>query len=1322
MEYLSRFEPHSHTTFSNIRLLDCINSPEALIDRAVQLGLNGIAITDHESLGSAVIIKKYEKIIQESNPNFKVAIGDEIYLTKDRRNGQKYYHFILIAKNEIGFRALKEISSKAWLNGYTDRRMFRVPITYDELEKIIKKFPNSIMATTACLGGQTSSKLSELIQAEKAGDEATAAIIHNELVDFILWCKELFGEDFYIECAPGCSHEQIEVNKRLKSLADCFNLPMVIGTDAHFLKKEDRYVHKAYLTSKPGDGNREVDAFYEYAYLQSNEEIINHLSQSNFLRQEVLQMFDNSIKMYDKIKNYDIFKTQQIPPVPVKDYPKTDWFKNEEFDYPNLKNMFTSDNKVERNWVNQCWTALNEKIGNWKEHRNYVEELEEEARVKKVISGKLHNNMFQYPITLQYYIDMIWECGSTIGAGRGSACAALNHYLLGITQLDPVEYNLPFFRYLNDEREELGDIDIDLAPSKRPTIIKKIKNERRQYLNQDLDEEFLKELGATFVATYGTENTKSAILAGCRGYRSEDYPEGIMPEDAQYLSSLIPVERGFNWTLKDAYYGNKEKGRYYVKLFRAEMDNYPRLLEIISGIENIIKSRGIHASGVVFFDGDPFETTAFMRAPSGEVVTQFDLHDVEYCGGTKFDFLLTKIQDKITTFINLLQKEKIIEEGSLREIYNKYFHPSKLPLDRDKIWTAIENNEVLDLFQFDSDVGRQAAKKIKPKTIMELSDANGLLRLMPEEKNAETPLDKYVRYKNNIGLWYKEMADNGLTNEEIKYIEPYFKSSYGVPPSQEQMMLMLMDPHICNFTLKAANAARKIVAKKQMDKIPELKEKIEKQALSPSLGKYIWMYGVTPQLGYSFSVIHALAYSFIGVQCAYSATNWNPIFWNTACLIVNTDSLETDDWDAEDEDEVVEVKEKAKDYGKLATAIGAIRSRGIKLSLIDINNSDYTFIPDVKNNEILFGLKGCNKINNNVIEQIKAGRPYSSIKDFMVRCPLSKPIMVSLIKAGAFDKLDYEWARKICSEPRIAIMAYYISIISEPKTNLTLQNFTSLMKYHLIPDELAETKKLFEFNKYIKQLSKKTKEYYILDNAAYNYYKKFYDEELLESFNNSICIKQKTWDKIYSYEMDKVREWLKENKTQILQQLNSILFKQTWEKYANKNISAWEMESLCFYYHDHELANIDFEKYGISDFNNLNDREISSYFKRNGREIPLYKISTIVGTVIAKNDTKATINLLTPTGVVPVKFGKEYYSMFKKRISRLNPETNKKQIVEEGWFKKGTLLMINGYRRDDTFVSKTYKNTNAHQLYKIVNVKGRDIILTHEREKGEEDE
>ena len=152
------------------------------------------------------------------------------------------------------------------------------------------------------------------------------------------------------------------------------------------------------------------------------------------------------------------------------------------------------------------------------------------------------------------------------------------------------------------------------------------------------------------------------------------------------------------------------------------------------------------------------------------------------------------------------------------------------------------------------------------------------MRLMTSEKGAETPMEKYIRFKNNINLWYKEMDDAGLTKEEQATIEPYFKSSYGVPPSQEQLMMMLMDPKICNFTLKDANLARKIVGKKQMAKIPALRKQVLEQASSPKLGEYIWENGVGPQMGYSFSTIHALAYSFIGFQTAYIATNWDPIY------------------------------------------------------------------------------------------------------------------------------------------------------------------------------------------------------------------------------------------------------------------------------------------------------------------------------------------------------------------------------------------------------------------------------------------------------------
>jgi DNA polymerase III subunit alpha len=228
---------------------------------------------------------------------------------------------------------------------------------------------------------------------------------------------------------------------------------------------------------------------------------------------------------------------------------------------------------------------------------------------------------------------------------------------------------------------------------------------------------------------------------------------------------------------------------------------------------------------------------------------------------TKYDFLVTEVQDKLTETIKLLQDYGEIDSSlTLREVYDKYFHPNVLPIEDQKIWKVLQENSVLNIFQFDSEVGSQAAKKIKPSSILEMSDANGLMRLMASEKGQESPMEKYIRFKNNINLWYEEMEKYGLTKQEQKTIEPYFLPSYGVPPSQEQLMKMLMDENICHFSLKDANAARKIVGKKKMDKIPALKQQILDQAASPCLGNYIWTCGVGPQMGYSFSVVMALTH------------------------------------------------------------------------------------------------------------------------------------------------------------------------------------------------------------------------------------------------------------------------------------------------------------------------------------------------------------------------------------------------------------------------------------------------------------------------------
>ena len=316
------------------------------------------------------------------------------------------------------------------------------------------------------------------------------------------------------------------------------------------------------------------------------------------------------------------------------------------------------------------------------------------------------------------------------------------------------------------------------------------------------------------------------------------------------MSSLIPSERGFLWSLSDVVNGNPEKDRKPIMAFVNEVNEYPGLLDIMMSIEGLVNKRSSHASGVIMFDEDPYEFGCFMKTPKGEVITQYDLHMCEAAGMTKYDFLVTEVQDKIVETINLLQQDNKIDPSlSLKEVYDKYLNPEELPIDNAEIWKLLQENSIINIFQFDSDVGSQAAKKIKPSSILEMTDANGLMRLMTSEKGQETPMEKYIRYKKDISLWYKEMKEYGLTEKEMKTVEPYFKDSYGVPPSQEQLMRMLMDENICHFTLAEANTARKIVGKKQMSKIPELRDKVLNQAASPCLGNYIWKCGVGPQMG-----------------------------------------------------------------------------------------------------------------------------------------------------------------------------------------------------------------------------------------------------------------------------------------------------------------------------------------------------------------------------------------------------------------------------------------------------------------------------------------
>ena len=1269
---MARFEMHSHSEYSNVRLLDSINKVEDLVDYALEIGLEGICLTDHELLGGWVRLDKKRQEIQKEHPNFKIGYGNEIYLVDERISGQRYWHFILIAKDPIGAKALRELSSTSWQNSYFDRAMERVPTLKSELAAVINKYGKGhIIASSACLGSELDYNILEFDKADKVGNLEGKQEAYDNIIQLIDWCQNLFEEDFYLEVQPAQSKEQLIVNRRMKDIAEALNLKIVVTTDAHYLRKEDRWIHKAYLNSKQGD--REVDEFYAAAYLQTTKEVIENLEGTGL---DYYELEKNTLEVKNKIQDFGFFKMQQVPQVEVKNYPKCPNFDMPS-NYETLNEMFNSNDVQDRYWVNYCCDKLKEKN---LYNDIYLKRLEEEATIQKTIGEKLGTNMFSYPIFLQHYINRFWDIGSTVGAGRGSACAGLNHWLLGITQLDPIKWNLPYWRFLNKDRIELPDIDIDICPSKREEIFDSIRTERGQ-------------LGCVQVCTYGTETTRSAISTACRGYRNEIFTEGIDVDIAQYMTSLCP---SFVWPIHDLVHGNEEKGRKPVKKFLEEVKKYPGLLDIIERIEGLINHRGIHASGVVFYDEDPYESACFMKATSGALTTQFSLHDAEYCGDVKYDFLVTEIQDVIVQCLNMLQEHGEVEKDySLRQLYDKYIHPDVLPLEDDKIWDTLSEGKVLKLFQFDSQVGGQTVKTLKPRSPKEMATCNSIMRLMAQEKGGETPTERYARMKKNINRWYDEMRDWKLTIDEQKVLEEYCLDSYGTPAQQEDMMKILMDDRICGFSLAEANDARKICAKKQMNRIPELHQRILNKATSRNLGEYVWQVIVNIQLGYSFSEIHALAYSFIGLQTIYLATYFNPVYWNTACLRVDA-GLEED---------------ASTNYGKIAKAVGNIIYHGINVSLIDINKSHYMFEPDVENDSILYGFKALNGIGGEIIQEIEENRPYAGLDDFISKVKCNKTQMISLIKSGAFDSFD----------ERKKIMESYIWSVCEPKKRITLQNFNGLNERGLIPDELNDERRLFVFNKALRKYCKKDNVYTLPDNF-YEFYQEFFDIDLLELYDGCLSINQEIWKKIYTKGMVKAKEYFKSHQEELLDLLNNKLFSEVWEKYANGSYADWEMDSLGFYFHEHPLKKINYKSYGISRYSDLPQNPGIEYtFKRNGVEIPIFYTTRIVGTVIAKDDTKSQVSILTPeSGVVTVKFNRDYYAKYKQRLSEVQPDGTKK-VREPGWFQKGTKIMVNGFKRNDMFFAKKYSRTVSHQLYKITDIRGDAIEMTNKRW-GEEDE
>lgn len=1264
---MTYFSSHNHTYFSNYRLLDATNSPTALFDRAVDLGLSGFAVTDHEALSAHVQIMQHrDKLIKNGTitEEFTVGFGDEAYLVDELGMGIKYYHWLLIAKDEKGHKILRNLSSQAWSNSYWDRGMERVPLTKDQVEEIMDKFNGKghIIATSACLGGElgyNALKIKEIQETSK--DEELINSCKGKMVEYVKWNQKVFGKDFYIELAPNDKADQRFSNNMLWNLAKSMNIPVIYATDSHYISKEDQDIHRAFLNSK--EGEREVDEFYSVAYMMDKEEVQNYFL-LDFSIEEIEEMESNLEEMRKGISSYTLFRQQEIPKVEVnvpelyEDLANIDYTK-----YPFIKDLISSDEDQNRYWINTCLNRLKDR-NKWNDL--YLSTLNLESEVIVKVSERMNAPMASYYNTAQKLVEIMWDEGdSLVGTSRGSAMAFVSNWLLDITQIDPIPYKIPYWRHLSASRPELPDVDLDSQGFKREQVIEAVK----KHFGEDR---------VLNICTYSTEGTKSAIATAARGL-------GIDNDISLYLSGLVPNERGFDWSLKDIINGNQEKGRSPVGEFVSEISKHDGLLKTAMGIEGMVTSRGSHASGVYIFNHDYRDINALMKTPNGSSVTQWDMHESDEMGGLKFDFLSIEGLDKIRATMDLLIDSGDIEwQGGLKATYDKYLHPDVLDYSPEQ-WEPAWEGKVLDLFQFQTPVGGEAIKKGKPITEIEGAAINSLMRLMPMA-DGTVPIDKFVKFKNDISLWYKELEQYNIPVNEIETLERHYLQSFGVPNTQEEMMLLLMDNEVCQFTELEANVARKIVGKKQMEKIPWLKEEIFNRAVcSKEAINYIWDTAISVQLGYSFSLPHTIAYTVIALQELNLFNNFPSIYWNTGCLIINS---------GDDKD--------STDYAKIAVALGNTIKHDIKVELVDINESDINFKPNVEKNYISYGLRPLSGIGFEFIERLIENRPYTSLKDFVERVKPNKTQAISLIKAGAFEKIE--------GDRRLTLMKY-AKLETAKRKQISITQIPLVWDSGIMREEDELCYRVYNFNKYLKDEITRSGNFYKLDERSIAFLEKVFDEGIETNSESEVVLDFRKWSSFYENKMNIFRKWSKENLSEIIQSLRIQETIGFYKEIGAGTLAKWEMDSMSFYYTEHELVGVDTKKYNIIPFSSLS-RE--PYGIGGTKKYPKWETYSIMGTIVGKNKTKGSIDLLTPEGdVVLVKMYKGNFSYYDKQVSEKMSDGTKK-VIEKSFFERGNKIFIHGYRRDDQFLPKSYSDTFLPEigLIKNINPDGSIVLKT----------
>lgn len=1218
------FNIHTHTDASNFKLRDSTNKPEELIDYCYELGMPGVAITDHSAISSHIRATRYVEE-NEHLKDFKLGYGEEMYLVNredieyavENNERTMFHHFLVLAKNQRGYEFLKKLTSREWENSFFFRGVQRTPTYFDDLNELIKGYEKDVIFSTACLGGP----LSQLIlEYNKNNSRGTKKKIH----EFIMYFINMVGKDnFYLELQPGIKHdksnidikqEQQIVNDMLIKLSKVYGLRLILTTDAHYLSKKQAEAHKIYLNASQGD--REVEEFYSTTYMMDRDELLEYFD-------EVLldEMISNSHKIMDSLETINFAQQTQVPDIDIPQYENKDLFKDYINEYPYIMQYRASDRAMDRYYLHLIGEGMLSHDQEFNEEN--LSRINIELEQVWEISVKLNQPLSSYFVLAQDIIDMMWEV-SLVGTARGSAACYLTNYLLDIVQINPLKYDLPYYRFLSKEQESLPDIDIDSQASKRDEIIQLAK--KRYGSDKILNS-----------CTFTTEGPKSTVITSTRGY-------GLDVSEQHNIANLIPNEGALLWSVHDCFFGNKKKNRKPVQEFIDRVEKYEGLKDVMLSIEGVVSGRSQHASSVIFYPGKFTDVDGMMKTTKGLPVTQFNADDGEYAGNLKMDFLSISALDSIAEAIDLLLKDGKIEwQGSIRSTYDKYFHPDVLDMTSHEMFDMLADGDIFDAFQMSSLVAVNAMKKIRPESFDELTVTNTIIRL---QTDGESPTDKFVRYKKDIKEWYNDMNKYGLSEDEISLMEKHLSSRTGICDTQELLMGIIIDPEIANGGLNFANRFRKSVGKKDEKKIEkackEFYETMEKNGQSEKFSQYIIEEQFALQFSYAFSLPHTVAYSLILMIEMNIAHKYGVSYWKGACL--NAAIFSGDEMSS------------SKDYTAISEYVNSMKE---DVSLPDINKSELKFT--TKDSKVLFGLAAILGLDVNTLDNIIECRPFKSLDDYygrMVETKLtSAKKTISLIKAGAFDNL--------VDKNRRQIMADLVKMIIPQKEKVTMVQLPYVR--HILPVKFNDALKLYDFRNRIEGRNKEKMNEDIEKIFITNYSK----EVKYEFSDGQLIIDMKSWKKYYDKAIKELREELKKDK--YAKEFTKQKRKEYFIQECSGTIPEWEIETILFNSEEFVLDTDSINKrYELSNFNDLKNNPSKG---KNSRGFVDYEISAIAGIVVGYNNMKRLVYLLTKeSGVVIVKVSKKNYSKYQEKLEN-----------DGSWWDRGNSLIVLGYKSGASF-------------------------------------